>query len=355
LEIVVMSAPQADIGHNSGASRKAFYIAEITKVLAARKAKNLDDTLSRQELGALSSTDRIIALKHGMLDNYRVMYAMFPQLDVLPGVVAFVTIFSDHGGMYDNMGRCIWPPGCCTYSMANMAKFFSRSEEAIRQALKRAVKASLLHRHKPNGGKYSHWPVVFKGILDPSSSPTWFVDASLPLGAGPPQGSFGCGGPSHRKPPLGDHPKPDGGDHPKPDGNVFPRENILEGEPSVRDTSRLQPKSPNNKQHDLDWLQALNVHAAARKAFAVSQIAVGKTGKVTIGAELHAALREDFTDSQIERGLEKAARYMEGGPDKRMASVRAACGWAKDDDRKEEARRQSAVSKLQPVRRTFPR
>ena len=63
-------------------------------------------------------------------------------------------------------------------------------------------------------------------------------------------------------------------------------------------------------------------------------MAISQSGKVTIGPELHAELRKDFTESQIERGLEKAARYMEGGPEKRMASVRTACGWAKDDDRK---------------------
>jgi hypothetical protein len=113
------------------------------------------------------------------------------------------------------------------------------------------------------------------------------------------------------------------------------------------EASPLQATPPNGKP---GWLPMLNPDAAARKAFAVSQVTVSKTGKVTIGPEFRAALREDFTDSQIDRGLEKAARYMEGGPEKRIASVRTACGWAKEDDRK-----QSAAGKLQSARRTFAR
>jgi hypothetical protein len=352
-----MSAPQADIGHNSGASRKAIYIAEITRAMEARRAKRLEDTFSPKELGALSSSDRIVALKHGLLDNYRVIYALHPNLDVLPGVVLFVSIFSDHGGIYDGAGRCLAPPGCSTYAMRLMAKFFSRSERAIRAALNRAVQVGSLHRHKPLGGKYCHWPVVFRSILDPASSPAWFVDASLPVAgnntgsllpvrrATTPEASFDNTGSLL---PVRQAGTPEVGiqDHRKPDDNVFPRENILEREPPFRETSRLQPEPPNGKQQDVAWVQTLNPDAAARKAFAVSQVTVSNTGKVTIGPEFRAALREDFTDSQIDRGLEKAARYMEGGPEKRIASVRTACGWAKEDDRK-----QSAAG----ARRTFAR
>src|SRR6476661_1370385 len=124
------------MGERSRATGKAYYIAEITRCMEARKAGRLKETLSRRELGALSATERIIAMKHGLLDNYRAIYAAHPNMDVLPGVVMFVTLFSDNGD------------GCCTYSIAKMAKFFSRSEEAVRLALKRAVKVGVLHRRK---------------------------------------------------------------------------------------------------------------------------------------------------------------------------------------------------------------
>jgi len=79
---------------------------------------------------------------------------------------------------------------------------------------------------------------------------------------------------------------------------------------------------------------ALNPEAAARKAFAASQVEISPTGRVTIAVEFHAELLKDFTESQIERALERAARYMDGGPEKRMRSVRTVCGWVKDEDRK---------------------
>ena len=181
----------AGIGHNSSANRKALYISEITKCMEARRAGRLKETFTRQELGALSSTERIIAMKHGLLDNYRAIYAEHPNMDVLPGVVLFVSLFSDNDD------------GCCTYSIAKMAKFFSRSKEAVRLALKRAVKVGVLHRHKPNGGLYSHWPVVFRSMIDPSASHTWFVDASVAHRRPPPKASLGCGGLTHPKPDMG--------------------------------------------------------------------------------------------------------------------------------------------------------
>jgi hypothetical protein len=66
-----MSGLQTGIGHNIGANRKVLYIAEITRAMQARKEKRLEEALAREDLGALSSSDRIIALKHGLLDNYQ--------------------------------------------------------------------------------------------------------------------------------------------------------------------------------------------------------------------------------------------------------------------------------------------
>ena len=183
--------PAAEIGNSSTANRRAYYILEITKAMEARRAKRLDDALSRQEIGDLSSSDRIVALlKQGLLDSVRVLYATHRKMDVLPGVVMFVHIFSD------------FRSGCCTYSIPKMAKFLSRSEEAVRLALKRAVDAGVLARELQSvGGRYSHWPVVFRGVLDPASHTTWFVEAALcpnitpqdSLGGRTPKDSLGTG------------------------------------------------------------------------------------------------------------------------------------------------------------------
>ena len=206
--------PQDEIGNNSTANRRAYYILEITKAMEARKAKCLDEALSREEIGDLSSGDRIVALlKQGLLDNLRVLYATHRNMDVLPGVVVFVHIFSDFGS------------GCCTYSIPKMAKFLSRTEEAVRLALKRAVDAGVLARQLQSvGGRYSHWPVVFRSVLDPASHTSWFVEAALSpnitpqdsLGGRTPKDSLG----GRAQGSLGGPPKVNGGDPPKVDGDI---------------------------------------------------------------------------------------------------------------------------------------
>ena len=83
---------------------------------------------------------------------------------------------------------------------------------------------------------------------------------------------------------------------------------------------------------------ALNPDAAARKAYAQTNVTVSQSGKVSIGEDFRKELiDEGNTDSQIERGLVKAAPFMEGKPETRMAQVRRGCGWAADEDRKQTA------------------
>lgn len=335
-----MTGPLPDIGHNSGASRKALYIAEITKAMNARKAKRLEETFTPQELGALTSSDRIVALKHGLLDNIRVIYATHPNLDVLPGVVLLVSIFSDHGGQYDANGRCILPPGSCTYSMTKMARFFSRSERAIREALHRAVECGALNRSKPIGGKYSHWPVVFRSILDPASSPTWFIDASLPV---PPvqQGTTGSLLPVcqpvapeasflyHRKPPSGDHRKPDDNVLPR----VFPRELPKGEEPP---TGPIQPKQPNGQRE-------MNLAFGGEAAYAEVNITITPSGALEIGHELRNELRKTYTDEQINAAIDCTLAAM--GADRNrvriMQQIRRQCVFRKSDADKGANRRSS--------------
>jgi hypothetical protein len=324
-----MSGPQTEIRHNIGASRKVVYIAEITRAMQARKEKRLEEALARVDLGALSSSDRIIALKHGLLDNYRVLYATFPNMDVLPGVVLFVSIFSDNGA------------GCCTYAMGKMAQYFSRSERSIRDALHRAVECGTLNRHKPVGGKYSHWPVVFRSILDPASSPTWFVDAALPV-----EMSTGSRLPVCRAvaPEAGflEHRKADAPNHRKPDDNVFPKRDILEGDPRTSGKSHLQP----NGREQQGWLRTLNPDAAERKAYAKRNVAISVSGKITIGTEFQAELEaEGFTQQHIETGLGNAPKYIDGSdPERWIKTIRTAIGGARD------ASKRAPVSRSRDVR-----
>jgi hypothetical protein len=307
----VLSFPRTDIVSSGNANRKAIYIAEITKAMQARKEKRLHEALTRDQLGALSSSDRIVALKHGLLDNYRVLYATFPNMDVLPGVVLFVSVFSDNGA------------GCCTYAMARMARYFSRSERAIRDALHRAVDCGTLCRDKPAGGKYSHWPVVFRSILDPASSPTWFVDASLPVEmdtgsllpvrrADTPEATFR------------DHRKPDARDHRKPDGNVFPTEDFLGGGSPRRFLfpDQAAPASVEERRG-----------GRGEAAYAEANIAISPSGKLSLGSDLRSDLLKTYTAEVVDAAVECTLAAM--GTDRNkiriMQQIRRQCVFRNQD------------------------
>jgi len=100
--------------------------------------------------------------------------------------------------------------------------------------------------------------------------------------------------------------------------------------------------NPNGKQFQKcsDMLAALNPDAAARKAYAKANVAVSKSGKVTIGSEFRQELLDEGNaPDQIEAGLALAPKYIHGSdPEAWMKTVRTALIWAKANDRKEAAR-----------------
>jgi hypothetical protein len=85
---------------------------------------------------------------------------------------------------------------------------------------------------------------------------------------------------------------------------------------------------------------ALNPGAAARQAYAARNVAVSKSGKVTIGTEFRAELiDEGFTSEMIETALGNAPKYIEGtNPEKWMKTVRTALGWARNAARSADAK-----------------
>jgi hypothetical protein len=100
-------------------------------------------------------------------------------------------------------------------------------------------------------------------------------------------------------------------------------------------------------------LDAKAVMAAAlggQVAYAHRNIGISESGKITIAEELRAELRETYTDSQIERGLERApSQTGSTDPVKLLNQIRRCCSYAKQDDAKQPA------AKAQSTRRTFER
>jgi len=90
-------------------------------------------------------------------------------------------------------------------------------------------------------------------------------------------------------------------------------------------------------------------------AYANRNIIIAPSGKISIGDEFRAELKETYNDSQIERGLDRAPSQAGGSdPVKLLSQIRRCCSYAKQDDEKAAA---IAAAKRQPqsTRRTFER
>lgn len=155
------------------AERRADFIEHlITEWVVRRRAQ---DALTREELANLDSTQRIIAQKHSLLDNFAYFYRKNPCADVAPGCLLFVTVFADNN------------TGACMYSMERIAKFFSRSDRAIRDAMQRLEDDGVMYREK-NGRSYACWPAVHRAFVSDRAHASWFVDALAPRDGKRPSG-----------------------------------------------------------------------------------------------------------------------------------------------------------------------
>jgi hypothetical protein len=101
-----------------------------------------------------------------------------------------------------------------------------------------------------------------------------------------------------------------------------------------------------------DTKAAITAALGGQAAYAHHNILIAVSGKISLGEEFRAELREAYTDSQIERGLERAPSQVGGSTDpvKLLAQIRRCCSYAKQDDEKAAAKGQS-----QSTGRTFKR
>jgi hypothetical protein len=149
--------------------RRAQNAAAI-KQIAEDRRQHLGETMAftREELADLGSTGQILTLKLGLLSNLAEAARLNWKADVLPFVLAYVSIQSE--------SRL----GCCTYSVPRIARFLHRSDNSIRAALARAVEQKLLFREELPNGAIGYWPVVMKGMVNIAFSPHHVVDALAP-------------------------------------------------------------------------------------------------------------------------------------------------------------------------------
>jgi hypothetical protein len=110
--------------------------------------------------------------------------------------------------------------------------------------------------------------------------------------------------------------------------------------------------APSPETNGKDPKAAIATALGGQAAYAHRNILIAVSGKISLGEEFRAELSEAYTDSQIERGLERAPSQVGGSTDrvKLLAQIRRCCSYAKQDDEKAAAKGQS-----QSTGRTFKR
>jgi hypothetical protein len=89
-------------------------------------------------------------------------------------------------------------------------------------------------------------------------------------------------------------------------------------------------------------------------AYAARNIIIADSGKISIGQEFRDELSEIYTESQIERGIERAPSQGLHDPMKLLAQIRRCCSYAKQDD-EAAAKKLAATGKGQSARKTYQR
>lgn len=158
------AAPSTE-GRKALEDRKVIFLEEVTRWVQDRRA---DRRLTRQQLGHLDGIGRLLAQRQSLLDNMAHFYSRNPNADAAPGVLTLATLFSDNND------------GCCSLSVARMAKFLSRSERRVTDAIKRLKAESILVVEDVPGAANRIYPWVHEAFASGKDPLTWLMDVRAP-------------------------------------------------------------------------------------------------------------------------------------------------------------------------------
>ena len=122
-----------------------------------------EERLTRKQIGELDGLGRLQAQRRSLLDNIAHFYARHSNADAAPGVLILITFYSDNND------------GCCSLSVTRMAKFLSRSERRVSDAISRLEDQKLI-AVEPVVGKTSRiYPWVHKSFASTNDPLTWIL------------------------------------------------------------------------------------------------------------------------------------------------------------------------------------
>jgi biotin operon repressor len=127
------------------------------------QTRDLADTLSREEIGAMKAFDRIDAQRKAIILNLAHYYRTHDRSDVAPGLAVIITLLSDND------------EGSAKISQEMLAKFFGRSRTAIYQAQSRLKEAGIIVTGRGRHAKT--YPVIPRVVTQGYNHIAWTVNA----------------------------------------------------------------------------------------------------------------------------------------------------------------------------------
>ncbi len=147
------------------AERKVIFLRAVD---AWVKERRVEERLDREQLGKLDSLARLQSQRQSLLDNTAHFYAKHPKADTALGVLVLVTFFSDNND------------GCCSLSVSRIAKFLSRSERRISDAIARLAEVHAISVEPVRGGTSRLFPWVHQSFGSTKDPIAWILDVRAP-------------------------------------------------------------------------------------------------------------------------------------------------------------------------------
>jgi hypothetical protein len=162
------STEPAPIGHNTAGERSLEERRAAYREAAAQFVGNLciEESWRREQLAQARGVLRLLALKHGHAAALIRGCRLNPQDDAKYGVLGLIVYLSDNDA------------GACTLSQRRMGAVLQRTEETIRECIKRLEKDGLIIVRRVPGLGMSYTPVGHVSLLEVGDvSPAWVIDA----------------------------------------------------------------------------------------------------------------------------------------------------------------------------------
>jgi hypothetical protein len=319
----------------SSDGRKLFVREQIELWIGNQR---LDACLKAEEMGQLSMVQKMVALRNGLIIGAIRHCHLNPRADSRMSILTLITFLADNN------------EGVCHLSVTAMTEMLKRSRESVVTSIRSLEEQHQIGVNRVGGMPNCYWPLIPAALVEISANPVWFVNALRTSGPKSiiyhsPEAAIAAA--------TNWSTAPDQSGAPDQFGNwSTPVDKLVNssrppGQVQSCSTSSLNSASnlgalPNqNSDHPprSSGQRDMAMGVGGEAAFAENNITVDPTGKLIIGEDFRAQLREDFSDHDIDDGVNNTLAVMgaERNKTRILQQVRRQCGFARRDNGKASA------------------